>query len=56
MLEAKEKGTRVRVPSDCQKSLAEFAAKAANQVKTVFGRGVYVDENTYQAACVEVVR
>ena len=38
------------------KSPAEFAAKAANQVEIVFGRGVYVDENTAQAASVEFVR
>ena len=42
--------------TDCQKSLAEFAASAANKVKRVFGRGVYVDENTSQAASVEFVR
>ena len=41
--------------SDCQKSLAEFAAKAAKKVEIVFGRGVYVDENTSQAASVEFV-
>ena len=41
--------------SDCQKSLAEFAADAANKVKIVFGRGVYVDKNTSQAASVEFV-
>ena len=42
--------------SDCQKSLAEFAATAANKVKIVFGRGVYVDKNTSQAASVEFIR
>ena len=36
--------------------LAEFAAEAAKKVKNVFGRGVYVDENTYQTASVEFVR
>ena len=41
--------------SVCQKSLAEFAAKAANKVEILFGRGVYVDENTAQAASVEFV-
>ena len=41
---------------DYPQSLAEFAAKAANKVKIVFGRGVYVDENTSQAASVEFVR
>jgi len=40
---------------DCQKSLAEFAADAANSVQIVFGRGVYVDKNTSQAASVEFV-
>ena len=43
------------MPSDRSQSLAEFAAKAANKVKIVFGRGVYVDENTSQAASVEFV-
>ena len=38
------------------KSLAEFAAEAANKVQIVFGRGVYVDENTSQAASVEFGR
>jgi len=42
--------------ADCQKSLAEFAAEAANKIKILFGRGVYVDENTSQAASVEFVR
>jgi len=42
--------------SNCSKSLAEFAAEAANKIKIVFGRGVYVDENTSQAASVEFVR
>ena len=28
---------------------------AANKLKSVFGRGVYVDENTSQAASVELV-
>ena len=41
--------------SDCQKSFAEFSAEAENRVRTVFGRGVYVDENTSQAASVEFV-
>jgi len=39
-----------------KKSLAEFAAEAANKIKILFGRGVYVDENTSQAASVEFVR
>ena len=37
------------------KSFAEFSAEAENRVRTVFGRGVYVDENTSQAASVEFV-
>jgi len=41
--------------SDCQKNLAEFAAKAANKAQIVFGHGVYVDENSSQAASVEFV-
>ena len=35
------------------KSLAEFAAQAANKMKTVFCRGVYLAENTSQAPSVE---
>jgi len=42
--------------SNCPKCLAEFAAEAANKIKILFGRGVYVDENTSQAASVEFVR
>ena len=38
------------------KCLAEFAAAAANKVKSIFDRGVYLGENTYQAASVEFVR
>ena len=38
-----------------RKNLAEFAADAANKIKIVFGRGVYVDKNTSQAASVEFV-
>ena len=37
------------------KSLTEFAVKAANKVEILFDRGVYVDENTAQAASVEFV-
>ena len=36
-------------------SLAEFAAMAANKVKIIFCRGVYLAENTSQAASVEFV-
>ncbi len=32
-----------------KKRLAEFAAVAANKVKSIFDRGVYLGENTYQA-------
>ena len=39
-----------------KKCLAEFAAVAANKVKSIFDRGVYLGENTYQAASVRVVR
>ena len=48
--------SRKAAVSYCLQSLAEFAAKAANKVEMVFGRGVYVDENTSQAASVEFVR
>ena len=41
--------------SDCQRSLPEFAAMAANKVKIIFCRGVYLAENTSQAASVEFV-
>ena len=44
---------RRRLPKKC---LAEFAAVAANKVKSIFDRGVYLGENTYQAASVEFVR
>ena len=43
------------LPSDCQKSLAEFAANAVNKVSIIFCRGVYLAENTSQAASVEFV-
>ena len=38
-----------------KKSLAEFAAFAANKVLIIFDRGVYVDENSSQSASVEFV-
>ena len=41
--------------SDCQKSLAEFDANASNKIKIIFCRGVYLTENTSQAASVESV-
>ena len=41
--------------TDCQKSLAEFAASAAKKVEIIFCRGVYLAENTDQAASVEFV-
>lgn len=41
--------------TDCQKSLAEFTAYAVNNVSNIFDRGVYVDENTSQAPCLEFV-
>ena len=44
---------RIRLSKKC---LAEFAAVAANTVKSIFDRGVYLGENTYQAASVRVVR
>ena len=44
------------VSPDCQKSFAEFSAQAENKVKKVFDRGMYVGENTSQAASVEFVR
>ena len=46
---------RNRGHSNCQKGLAEFAAKTANKVPNIFARGVYVGENTSQAASVEFV-
>ena len=42
--------------SDCQKSLAEFAASAAKRILIIFCRGAYLAENTSQAASVEFVR
>ena len=44
---------KLSIFADCQKSLAEFAADAANKFQIVFGRGVYVDKNTSQTASVE---
>ena len=41
--------------TDCQKSLAEFAVEAANKMFIIFCRGVYLAENTSQAASVEFV-
>ena len=41
---------------DCQNSLAEFAASAAKRIRIIFCRGVYLAENTSQAASVEFVR
>ncbi len=43
-------------PNKRKKCLAEFAAVAANKVKSIFDRGVYLGENTFQAASVGVVR
>ena len=39
-----------------KKCLAEFAAVAANKVESIFDRGVYLGENSSQAASVRVVR
>jgi hypothetical protein len=41
--------------SVCRKGLAEFAASAAKKVELIFCRGVYLTENTSQAASVEFV-
>ncbi len=38
------------------KSLAEFSPKAKRESKSIFRRGVYLAENSYQAASVEFVR
>ena len=43
-------GQHALLPSVCRKSLAEFAPAGAKKVKSVFGRGVYVDENTSRPA------
>jgi hypothetical protein len=42
--------------SDCQKSLAEFSVPTENKIPTIFCRGMYLAENTIQAASVEFVR
>ena len=42
--------------SDCQKSLTEFAALAANRVSIIFCQDMRLTENTPQAANVEFVR
>ena len=39
----------------CQKSLAEFAAASGKESSIIFGRGVYVDENTSRPANVRGV-
>jgi len=39
----------------CRKSFAEFFALAKNKVKNIFRQGVYLTENTSQAASVEFV-
>ena len=44
-----------RICGNSIKSLAEFAASAANKLKIIFCRGVYLTENTSQAASVEFV-
>ena len=41
--------------SVCRKSIAEFSAQAENKIETIFCQGVYLTENTYQAASVEFV-
>ena len=41
---------------DAKKCLAEFAAVAANKVKSIFAQGVYLGENTSQAASVRFMR
>ena len=38
---------RIRLSKKC---LAEFAAVAVNNVKSIFDQGVYLGENTYQTA------
>ena len=48
-----EKGTAGAVPSVCQKSLAEFAARRRQRNKIIFSRDMCVRENTSQAASVE---
>ena len=51
-----EKGTALAVPSVCQKSLAEFAARRRQRNEIIFSRDMCVRENTSQAASVEFVR
>ena len=51
-----EKGTALAVPSVCQKSLAEFAARRRQRNKIIFSRDMCVRENTTRAASVEFVR
>ena len=38
------------------KSLAEFSVKAENKFQNIFCQGMYLTENTSQAASVEFVR
>ena len=55
-LHKRKKGRPAGRPSACQKSLAEFAAISGEDVSIIFGRGVYVDENTSRPANVRVDR
>ena len=57
----REKRNNKTVPSRhrfqrMEQSFAEFAAEAANKRESIFCRGVYLAENTSQAASVEFVR
>ena len=45
----------MRCPEIFKKSLAEFAAKAAKKIKIILCRGVYLTQNSYQAASVDFV-
>ena len=42
--------------ADCRKSFAFLFAKAKNKVQIILCRGVYLAQNTSQAASVEFVR
>ena len=56
LLAAKSPDRKVGAFQTVKKSLAEFSAKAENKVQNIFCQGVYLTENTSQAASVEFVR
>ena len=50
-----QKSGSIEPLSACQKSLTEFAAADAKPMKSVFGRSMYVAENTSRPVSVEFI-